>query len=96
MQVERTYVYVNVNISSTASCMCNVSSEEPQREFPHILPNQKELPARHMRDSYREVIIPLGQDHNVRDKYISFVKGMRFGRILEDLDSFAGEYHVCI
>ena len=45
---------------------------------------------RHMKDSYQEVIIPLGQDPVVREKYISFMKGLRFGRILEDLDTFAG------
>lgn len=58
-----------------------------------ILPirsSQEELPVRQMQDSYREVIIPLGQDDLVREKYISFMKGLRFGRILEDLDTFAG------
>ena len=56
--------------------------------------NQEECPVRHMMDSYQEVIIPLGQDPVVREKYISFLKGLRFGRILEDLDTFAGLGHV--
>ena len=58
-----------------------------------IKKNQEECPVRHMTDSYQEVIIPLGQDPVVREKYISFLKGLRFGRILEDLDTFAGLVH---
>ncbi|KAK7483194.1 hypothetical protein BaRGS_00025598 [Batillaria attramentaria] len=55
-----------------------------------IQQDQKDLPMRRMQDSYQEVIIPLGQDYQVREKYITFMKGLRFGRIMEDLDTFAG------
>ncbi|KAL3848568.1 hypothetical protein ACJMK2_019419, partial [Sinanodonta woodiana] len=48
-----------------------------------------QLQKRNMQDSYREAIIPVGSDPMVREKYINFYRGIRFGRILEDLDSFA-------
>nr|KAG5696717.1 hypothetical protein BaRGS_028837 [Batillaria attramentaria] len=67
--------------------------ETPVQESEDILPiraDQKDLPMRRMQDSYQEVIIPLGQDYQVREKYITFMKGLRFGRIMEDLDTFAG------
>lgn len=51
--------------------------------------SQDELPARRMCDSYREAVIPLGSDPKITEKYINFYKGIRFGRILEDLDTFA-------
>ena len=51
---------------------------------------QDELPLRHMSDSYREAVIPLGTDAKFAEKYINFYKAIRFGRILEDLDTFAG------
>ncbi|XP_076454453.1 acyl-coenzyme A thioesterase 9, mitochondrial-like [Babylonia areolata] len=62
------------------------------RKEENMLPiksHQEECPVRHMKDSYQEVIIPLGHDPLVRDKYLSFVRGLRFGRLLEDLDTFA-------
>ena len=52
--------------------------------------SQDELPVRRMSDSYREAVIPLGSDPKVTEKYLNFYKGIRFGRILEDLDTFAG------
>ena len=59
--------------------------------------SQDECPVRHMRDSYQEVIIPLGQDPVERERYISYFETIRFGRILEDLDTFAGwGYTACI
>ena len=56
--------------------------------------SQDELPLRRMSDSYREAIIPLGSDPKFTEKYINFYKGIRFGRILEDLDTFAGNHTV--
>jgi len=51
--------------------------------------SQEELPARKMMDSYDEAVIPLGEDETLRDKYINYMGGVRFGRILEDMDVFS-------
>ncbi|XP_046549228.1 LOW QUALITY PROTEIN: acyl-coenzyme A thioesterase 9, mitochondrial-like [Haliotis rubra] len=52
--------------------------------------SQDELADRGMKDSYWEAIIPLETDLTVRERYITFQKGIRFGRIMEDLDTLAG------
>ena len=52
--------------------------------------SQSELPQRRMLDSYREALIPLGSNTKLREKYINFWNGVRFGRIMEDLDTMAG------
>ncbi|XP_060090062.1 acyl-coenzyme A thioesterase 9, mitochondrial isoform X3 [Heteronotia binoei] len=49
--------------------------------------NQADLPPRKMRDSYTEVILPLGSQPEIREKYLNVNNTVRFGRILEDLDS---------
>jgi len=45
-----------------------------------------------MSDSYNEAIIPIGADEILREKYINFYGGIRFGRIMEDLDTFGGDF----
>ncbi|XP_004710048.2 acyl-coenzyme A thioesterase 9, mitochondrial [Echinops telfairi] len=49
--------------------------------------SQKELPPRRMQDSYTEVLLPLGSQPELREKYLTVQNTVRFGRILEDLDS---------
>lgn len=49
--------------------------------------SQKELPPRRMKDSYIEVLLPLGSQPELREKYLTVQNTVRFGRILEDLDS---------
>uniref|UniRef100_A0A8D0EDF0 Acyl-CoA thioesterase 9 n=1 Tax=Salvator merianae TaxID=96440 RepID=A0A8D0EDF0_SALMN len=49
--------------------------------------SQADLPPRKMRDSYIEVILPLGSQPEIREKYLNVHNSVRFGRILEDLDS---------
>ncbi|XP_055462716.1 acyl-coenzyme A thioesterase 9, mitochondrial-like [Psammomys obesus] len=49
--------------------------------------SQKDLPPRKMKDSYIEVLLPLGSDPSLREKYLTVQNTVRFGRILEDLDS---------
>lgn len=49
--------------------------------------SQKALPPKKMKDSYIEVLLPLGSDPDLRDKYLTVQNTVRFGRILEDLDS---------
>lgn len=51
--------------------------------------SQKELPPKTMRDSYSEGLIPLASDIKTSEKYLNVHKAVRFGRILEDLDTFA-------
>uniref|UniRef100_A0A8C3VMP3 Acyl-CoA thioesterase 9 n=1 Tax=Catagonus wagneri TaxID=51154 RepID=A0A8C3VMP3_9CETA len=49
--------------------------------------SQKALPSRRMKDSYIEVLLPLGSQPDLREKYLTVQNTVRFGRILEDLDS---------
>ncbi|XP_077591648.1 acyl-coenzyme A thioesterase 9, mitochondrial-like [Stigmatopora nigra] len=51
--------------------------------------SQSELPAKGMKDSLLEVHLPLGSEPQLREKYLTFHNTVRFGRILEDLDSLA-------
>lgn len=55
-----------------------------------LLPaSQDELPSRTMKDSWDSAIIPLGTEERLREKYMTFLGGVRVGRLLEDLDVFA-------
>ena len=45
-----------------------------------------------LQDSWDSAIIPLGSEERLREKYVSFMGGVRMGRLLEDLDVFAGEW----
>ena len=47
-----------------------------------------------MSDSFRKAIIPLGSNPRLKEKYINYYNGIRFGRILEDLDTFAGKFPI--
>ncbi|XP_007541401.1 acyl-coenzyme A thioesterase 9, mitochondrial isoform X1 [Poecilia latipinna] len=51
--------------------------------------SQSELPAKRMKDSFLEVHLPLGSEPELREKYLTNHNTVRFGRILEDLDSLA-------
>lgn len=51
--------------------------------------SQDALPLRRMEDSYIEAHLPLGTQPQLREKYLTFHNTVRFGRILEDLDSLA-------
>eukprot|EP00794_Sanderia_malayensis_P005277 gene5277-5944_t len=69
-----------------------LEEEEPEPSPPiarQVL-SQDELMPRSMKDSLREVIIPLGDDQVVRDKYLTFYKTVRIGKLLEDMDTLAG------
>uniref|UniRef100_F7DVH2 Acyl-CoA thioesterase 9 n=2 Tax=Ornithorhynchus anatinus TaxID=9258 RepID=F7DVH2_ORNAN len=60
-----------------------------ERKLLHSLlaKDQKDLPPRRMKDSFIEVLLPLGSQPELREKYLNFHNTVRFGRILEDLDS---------
>uniref|UniRef100_A0A4W3IWP4 Acyl-CoA thioesterase 9 n=1 Tax=Callorhinchus milii TaxID=7868 RepID=A0A4W3IWP4_CALMI len=53
-----------------------------------LVSKQEDLPVKRMKDSYLEVFLPLGSQPSLREKYLNVHNFVRFGRILEDLDSF--------
>lgn len=53
--------------------------------------SQDELPKRKMQDSFLIGLIPLSKDKELQDKYITFLGHVRVGRLLEDMDIFAGK-----
>ncbi|CAL4097130.1 unnamed protein product, partial [Meganyctiphanes norvegica] len=55
-----------------------------------LLPkSQASLPPRYMKDSFDSALIPLSSDLRLREKYVTFMGGVRVGRLMEDLDVFA-------
>ncbi|XP_048773344.1 acyl-coenzyme A thioesterase 9, mitochondrial-like isoform X2 [Ostrea edulis] len=69
--------------------LIGVGSGSSKSELAAVAESQDELPVRRMSDSLSELIIPLS-DIAARQKYLNpSLKGIRFGRILEDLDTFA-------
>lgn len=53
--------------------------------------SMEDLPARSMQDSFTSAIIPLGTDKMLQDKYVTFLGHVRLGRLMEDMDQFAGK-----
>lgn len=43
-----------------------------------------------MKDSFTSAIIPLSCDKALQDKYVTFLGTVRLGRLMEDMDLFAG------
>lgn len=61
----------------------------------HLLkyaPAASELPPRTMQDSFTSALIPLSKDQSLQDKYVTFLGSVRLGRLMEDMDLFAGEF----
>lgn len=54
-------------------------------------PTADDLPARSMQDSFTSAIIPLSTDVALQDKYVTILGHVRLGRLMEDMDLFAGE-----
>lgn len=54
------------------------------------IPKLEDLPPRSMQDSFLEGTIPLSTDEILQEKYITFLGHVRIGRLLEDMDIFAG------
>uniref|UniRef100_A0A8C5WL37 HotDog ACOT-type domain-containing protein n=1 Tax=Leptobrachium leishanense TaxID=445787 RepID=A0A8C5WL37_9ANUR len=66
----------------------HVQAMEERKSLQSLLAKkQEDLPARKMKDSYIEVLLPLGSQPQLREKYLNVYNNVRFGRILEDLDS---------
>lgn len=51
--------------------------------------SQSDLPERTMQDSYIESVIPLAENIEMQEKYVTLIGNVRLGRIMEDLDIFA-------
>lgn len=43
-----------------------------------------------LQDSFDDAIIPLSTDYDLQDKYVTYLGYIRLGRIMEDMDFFAG------
>ena len=56
----------------------------------YLKKNQQDLVKHTMKESYAEAIIPLGDQPELRNRYSNFQQAVRFGRLLEDLDTMAG------
>ncbi|KAE8622477.1 hypothetical protein XENTR_v10005254 [Xenopus tropicalis] len=66
----------------------HVQAMEERKSLQSLLVNkQEDLPPRKIKDSYIEVMLPLGSQPQIREKYLNVYNNVRFGRILEDLDS---------
>jgi acyl-coenzyme A thioesterase 9 len=57
----------------------------------YLKKDQNELQKHTMKESYAEAIIPLGDRPELRNRYSNFQQKVRFGRLLEDLDTMAGK-----
>lgn len=56
-----------------------------------LLPSsQTELPSRAPSDSFDTAFIPLSKSQSLQEKYITFLGHVRTGRLMEDMDLFAG------
>ena len=91
MFVTATHAKCNVPLAIKYGCVALFSDNRDASVFEMPLPSsQAELPARSMSHSYTEAVIPIGSDLKLREKYVNFHNNVRFGRILEDLDTMAG------
>lgn len=66
-----------------------------QKNRSHLLKflpqTQDELPKRSMSDSFAAAVIKLSNDRKLQDKYTTFLGQVRVGRLLENMDMFAGK-----
>jgi len=62
--------------------------ENREKLFDLLPKSQEELPAKSMKDALQVAWLKLS-DPEVKEKYVSFNRSIRLGRILEDLDTFA-------
>ena len=60
--------------------------------YGHLVQSQSELTPKSMKESYQEVLIPLRSRPELQEMYVNWFKTIRIGKVLEDLDTFAGRY----
>jgi len=65
--------------------------QKPREHLLKYEPKAEDLPPRSMQDSFSSAIIPLSSDKKLQDKYITVLGGVRLGRLMEDMDMFAGK-----
>ncbi|CAG0901152.1 unnamed protein product [Darwinula stevensoni] len=65
-------------------------SDKAMLDPKQIPQTQAELPERRMQDSFCEVVLPLGSNKDLHPRYLTKAGGVRIGRLLEDMDVFAG------
>ncbi|XP_041439509.1 acyl-coenzyme A thioesterase 9, mitochondrial isoform X1 [Xenopus laevis] len=90
-----TFIHVNdvrdrlrAIVGASTNWSDHVQVMEERKSLQSLLASKQEvLPPRKMRDSYIEVMLPLGSQPQIREKYLNVYNNVRFGRILEDLDS---------
>lgn len=54
--------------------------------------SQDEMIKRSMQDSYITAVIPLSENVALQEKYTTFLGSVRIGRLIEDMDIFAGMF----
>lgn len=62
-------------------CRANLLKYTPKRE---------DLPSRSMTDSFTTAILPLSSS-SYRERYVNHLRRVRMGRLMEELDLFAGK-----
>lgn len=63
---------------------------ERQRLMEYLPQSVDELPARRMADSFVTAVIPLKDQWDIRERYVTLEGNVRIGRVLEDMDIFSG------
>lgn len=83
---------VKLEITKKLAIQPTYSPLTKSREYllEHAPKSLDELPPRSMQDSFTSAIIPLSTDYDIRDKYVTFMGSVRLGRLMEDMDMFAG------
>ncbi|XP_050426709.1 acyl-coenzyme A thioesterase 9, mitochondrial-like [Adelges cooleyi] len=57
--------------------------------FKYLPESRDELPPRTMKDSFDRALVPLSSNIMLQNRYTTTRKGLRVGRLLEDMDLFA-------
>lgn len=55
-----------------------------------VVGGNPKLSPKRMSDSYCQVEMPFGTNPNIREEYVNVFGGLRYGKLLEDLDALAG------
>jgi len=76
--------------ASDASGFSRASARSPAAASPSLSKSANPFPAVLPLDSFWSVSLPFDTDPGLYDEYVRFDGGIRFERILEDMDAFAG------
>lgn len=63
--------------------------QERQRLMEFLPKSVDELPPRRMKDSFVTAVIPLKDQWDIRERYVTLEGNVRIGRVLEDMDIFS-------